>query len=121
MDQASHPARVSPRRAGPAPERSATVSGGAPDTATPSPRPVIEMDNINKRFGDVQANAGVHLQIAAGEIHCLLGENGAGKSTLMKVLYGLYPMDSGEIRVRGHQVVIRNPADAMAVGIGMVH
>lgn len=89
---------------------------------TPSPpEPVIEMIDINKRFGDLQANADVNLRVFPGEIHCLLGENGAGKSTLMKILYGLYPMDAGEIRVRQRPVAIHNPRVAMDAGIGMVH
>jgi len=79
------------------------------------------MVGIQKWFGPVQANADVHLRVFPGEIHCLLGENGAGKSTLMKILYGLYPMDAGEIRVRGRSVTIRSPRDAMDAGIGMVH
>src|SRR5690606_296577 len=95
--------------------------GGRADTPRASPAPVIEMVGIQKWFGPVQANADVHLRVFPGEIHCLLGENGAGKSTLMKILYGLYPMDAGEIRVRGRSVTIRSPRDAMDAGIGMVH
>ena len=79
------------------------------------------MRGVHKRFGPVVANDGVDLAVAPGEIHCLLGENGAGKSTLMKILYGLYQPDGGEIRVRGRQVRMRGPRDAMALGIGMVH
>lgn len=88
---------------------------------SPPPEPVIEMVGIHKRFGDVQANADADLRVFPGEVHCLLGENGAGKSTLMKILYGLYAPDSGEIRVRQRQVTIHSPRDAMAAGIGMVH
>ena len=57
----------------------------------------------------------------AGTVHGIVGENGAGKSTLMSVLYGLHPADSGHIEVFGQPVQIRNPHEAIALGIGMVH
>ena len=81
----------------------------------------VEMRGIVKRFGPVVANAGVDLAVARGEIHCLLGENGAGKSTLMKILFGLYPRDAGDILLYGRPVSITHPAQAIALGIGMVH
>ncbi|HRE27940.1 MAG TPA: ATP-binding cassette domain-containing protein, partial [Anaerolineales bacterium] len=82
---------------------------------------VLELRHIVKRFPGIVANDRVSLQIRAGEVHALLGENGAGKSTLMKVVYGLYQKDEGEILVRNQPVQIRVPQDAMALGIGMVH
>lgn len=82
---------------------------------------VIEMLNITKEFPGILANDNVTLQLKKGEIHALLGENGAGKSTLMSVLFGLYQAEKGEIKVRGKKVEIRNPNDANALGIGMVH
>jgi len=81
---------------------------------------VIEMRGIVKRFGVVIANAGIDFDLAEGEAHALLGENGAGKSTLMKILYGLYTPDAGEIRVRGRTVHFSSPAGALAQGIGLV-
>jgi ABC-type uncharacterized transport system ATPase subunit len=83
--------------------------------------PVLEMKGITKRFPGVLANDGVDFTLLKGEIHALLGENGAGKSTLMKILYGLYIADAGSIRVGGKDVEIREPNDALRLGIGMVH
>ncbi|EID85499.1 ABC-type transport system, ATPase component [Treponema sp. JC4] len=82
---------------------------------------IIEMLNITKRFPGIIANDNITLQLKKGEIHALLGENGAGKSTLMSVLFGLYQPEEGEIRKNGQKVDIRNPNDATALGIGMVH
>jgi simple sugar transport system ATP-binding protein len=82
---------------------------------------VIEMLNITKEFPGIKANDNVTLQLKQGEIHALLGENGAGKSTLMSVLFGLYQAEEGQIKVRGKVVEIKNPNDANALGIGMVH
>ena len=81
----------------------------------------VEMLHITKRFPGIVANDDITLQLRKGEIHALLGENGAGKSTLMSVLFGLYQPEEGKIRVNGKDVVIRDPNDANALGIGMVH
>ena len=81
----------------------------------------IEMLNITKKFPGIIANDNITLQLRKGEIHALLGENGAGKSTLMSVLFGLYQPEEGEIRKDGKVVSIKNPNDANALGIGMVH
>ena len=81
----------------------------------------IEMLHITKRFPGIVANDDITLQLKKGEIHALLGENGAGKSTLMSVLFGLYQPEEGEIRKDGQVVSIKNPNDANALHIGMVH
>ncbi|BAL00787.1 putative ABC transporter ATP-binding protein [Oscillibacter valericigenes Sjm18-20] len=81
----------------------------------------VEMLNITKRFPGIIANDNITLQLKRGEIHALLGENGAGKSTLMSVLFGLYRPEEGTIRMNGKEVSIKNPNDANALGIGMVH
>ena len=82
---------------------------------------VLEARGITKRFPGVVANDRIDFQIKAGEIHAILGENGAGKTTLMKVLFGQYRPDEGEIYVGGKQVIFKSPLDAIDLGIGMVH
>lgn len=82
---------------------------------------VIEMLHITKEFPGIKANDDITLQLKRGEIHALLGENGAGKSTLMSVLFGLYQPEQGVIKKDGVEVTIRNPNDATALHIGMVH
>ena len=81
----------------------------------------VEMRGIVKQFPGVLANDRIDFDIHAGEVHTLLGENGAGKSTLMKILYGIYHQDKGEVYVNGKLVNIRSPLDAIRLGIGMVH
>ena len=80
----------------------------------------VEMRQITKKFGEVVANERVDFLLKSGEIHALLGENGAGKTTLMRILFGLYKEDSGEVVVEGQQVRISSPKDAIGLGIGMV-
>jgi simple sugar transport system ATP-binding protein len=81
----------------------------------------VKLREIRKQFGNVPANAGVNLRVGRGTIHGVIGENGAGKSTAMKMLYGIYRPDSGEIFVDGEKCAWTSPADAIARGIGMVH
>ena len=83
--------------------------------------PAIELIGIDKRFGAVHANKDITLEIAQGSIHGIIGENGAGKSTLMSILFGFYHADKGEIKIRGEPVKIKSSADAISLGIGMVH
>ena len=83
--------------------------------------PAIELVGIDKKFGAVHANKDINLTVAKGTIHGIIGENGAGKSTLMSIIYGFYHADSGEIRVNGNPVTIKDSQAAIATGIGMVH
>ncbi len=93
----------------------------AAGTATDPDVPALELRRITKRFPGVLANDEVDFDVRRGEVHCLLGENGAGKSTLMKVAFGLYRPDAGEVYVHGIPVQFRSSSDAIAHGIGMVH
>lgn len=91
-------------------------------TAAPRPRlEQVEMYQITKRFPGVLAVDHVDFDVHAGEVHALLGENGAGKTTLMKILYGMYRPESGEIYLNGQRVHFSSPQDAIQRGIGMVH
>jgi len=82
---------------------------------------MLELRNITKTFGNVTANNDVSITVEKGTIHAIVGENGAGKSTIMRIAYGFYKADSGEILVDGNVVSIKSPHDAIAMGIGMVH
>ncbi|HAY83633.1 MAG TPA: ABC transporter ATP-binding protein [Chloroflexi bacterium] len=81
---------------------------------------VVEMTGITKQFGQVVANNNVNFELRKGEVHALLGENGAGKTTLMRILYGLYKADEGDVSINGQKVKIGSPKDAIQNGIGMV-
>jgi len=83
--------------------------------------PLVEMRGIEKRFGSIQALAGVDLEIEENEIHGLLGDNGSGKSTLTKVLVGLHEPSNGEVLIRGERVDIDNPKHARSYGIATVY
>ena len=82
---------------------------------------MLELRDITKRFGDVLANDHINIKVETGTIHAIVGENGAGKSTAMRIAYGFYTADSGEILVDGAARAIRTPHDAIALGLGMVH
>jgi ribose transport system ATP-binding protein len=82
---------------------------------------ILELENISKAFGAVQALKAVDFDLRRGEIHAVVGENGAGKSTMMNIIDGIVRADSGEIRVDGQTVEITSPAVAQRLGIGFVH
>jgi D-xylose transport system ATP-binding protein len=83
--------------------------------------PLVEMRNINVAFGGVHAVREASIDLCAGEVVGLVGGNGAGKSTLMRVLSGAHPSDTGEIRIDGQAVTIRNPRDAKAYNIETIY
>lgn len=81
----------------------------------------IEFQGVSKSFGAVKANSNISFSVAKGSIHAIVGENGAGKSTAMKILFGLYKQDTGEILLDGKPINFSSPIDAMEAKIGMVH
>ena len=83
--------------------------------------PIVTMRDIVKEFPGVRAVDHGRFDLHPGEVHALIGENGAGKSTLMKILYGLYAPEEGQIRVREESFPFQTPAEAIRRGIGMVH
>jgi simple sugar transport system ATP-binding protein len=83
--------------------------------------PAVEFSGVQKRFGDCIAVQDLNFSVRAGSIHAIVGENGAGKSTAMKMLFGLYPPNAGQIKVHGQAVDFASPTEAMNLGIGMVH
>jgi simple sugar transport system ATP-binding protein len=82
---------------------------------------MLELRDITKRFGNVLANDGVSIKVEPGTIHAIVGENGAGKSTAMRIAYGFYTADGGDILIDGKVQRIATPHDAIALGVGMVH
>ncbi len=93
-----------------------TVTAGTPDTRVPA----LSVRALTKRFADVLASDSLDMDFYRGEVHAVLGENGAGKSTLVKMLYGFYEPDEGEMFLDGERVSFDSPADARKRGIGMV-
>ena len=77
---------------------------------------LLELSNIQKRFGGVTALADGNLSVDAGEVHLLLGENGAGKSTLMKIVAGMQERDSGRMLFQGREVFLKTPHEAARIG-----
>lgn len=82
---------------------------------------IIEFNNITKRFGNLVANDDISFSIEKNSVHCIVGENGAGKSTLMKILFGVYKQDEGELKINGNSVNFNSPLDAIKHNIGMLY
>ncbi|WP_300301940.1 ABC transporter ATP-binding protein [Ferrovibrio sp.] len=95
--------------------------GGVGQTAAAAMRPLLALESLGKRFGNLQALKDVALEFRAGEVHCLLGENGAGKSTLCNLIFGVYRPDEGVMRFAGKEWAPSGPAEALDSGIAMVH
>lgn len=89
--------------------------------AVPNSEFLLEVEDVRKEFPGVVALDSVQLKLRRGSVHALMGENGAGKSTLMKILAGIYTPDSGEFRLRGQIIRLKNPLDALQNGIAMIH
>jgi len=83
--------------------------------------PLLELQNITRRYPGVVALDDVSFSLNGGEVHCLVGENGAGKSTLVKILSGALAADEGILSIDGRQIEVHSPADAQALGIGIIH
>ncbi len=82
--------------------------------------PALSIQNVGRRFGHVQANKNVSIDLYSNRIHALIGENGAGKSTLVSILYGLHQADEGEMKLYGSSYQPRSPADSLSNKIGIV-
>lgn len=82
---------------------------------------ILKMEHINKTFGTVKALKDVHMDLRSGEVHALMGENGAGKSTLMKILTGVYSLETGNLHYFGKEVEFKTPKEAQEAGIAIVH
>ena len=89
--------------------------------AVPGSEYLLEVDNVRKEFPGVVALDNVQLKLKRGTVHALMGENGAGKSTLMKIVAGIYTPDSGSFKLRGQEIHLKNPLDALENGIAMIH
>ncbi|RYC29267.1 sugar ABC transporter ATP-binding protein, partial [Lichenibacterium minor] len=89
--------------------------------AIPGSSYLLEVDGVRKEFPGVVALDDVSLRIRRGTVHALMGENGAGKSTLMKIIAGVYQPDAGTLRLKGVDIRIASPLDALEAGIAMIH
>src|SRR5207302_9610432 len=88
---------------------------------SPSSTPLVQLSHVSKSFGPVQVLNDASLELYPGQVLCLAGENGAGKSTLIKILTGAIPRDAGEYRIDGQDVGSPSPAQARALGVGVVY
>ena len=82
---------------------------------------LLQVRNLSKSFPGVRALDDVSLDVEGGMVHAVTGENGAGKSTLMRILAGLQTPDAGEILFQGRPIRLRNPHEALRMGIAMIH
>lgn len=89
--------------------------------AVPGSEYLLEVSDVRKEFPGVVALDNVHLKLRRGTVHALMGENGAGKSTLMKIVAGIYTPDAGSFRLRGQEIRLKGPLDALENGIAMIH
>jgi inositol transport system ATP-binding protein len=89
--------------------------------AIPGAEYLLEVDDVRKEFPGVVALDNVEFKLRRGSVHALMGENGAGKSTLMKIIAGIYTPDSGSFKLRGVDIRLKNPLDALENGIAMIH
>jgi D-xylose transport system ATP-binding protein len=91
------------------------------DLVTETDRPLLELRDVSKSFGSVQALTDVDFEVRSGEVMALVGDNGAGKSTLIKCIAGIHPMDEGQIFFDGEEVTIHGPRDAAKLGVEVVY
>jgi ribose transport system ATP-binding protein len=98
-----------------------TTAAGARSAAAPSSPPLLEVRELAKHYGGIQALRGPSLTVDAGSVHALVGANGAGKSTLVKILAGVEHADSGTVLVDGEQVDIRTPQESTRLGLNFIH
>jgi ABC-type sugar transport system ATPase subunit len=89
--------------------------------AVPNAEYLLEVENVRKAFPGVLALDNVSFRLRRGHVHALMGENGAGKSTLMKIIAGIYTPDSGSFRLKGQEIRLTSPLDALQYGIAMIH
>src|ERR1700689_342446 len=89
--------------------------------AIPKSEYLLEVENVRKAFPGVLALDNVSFRLKRGHVHALMGENGAGKSTLMKILSGIYSPDAGSFRLKGQEIRLTSPLDALQYGIAMIH
>src|SRR5450432_4249260 len=89
--------------------------------AVPKAEYLLEVENVRKAFPGVLALDDVSFRLKRGQVHALMGENGAGKSTLMKIIAGIYTPDSGSFKLKGQEIKLTSPLDALQYGIAMIH
>ena len=89
--------------------------------AVPNAEYLLEVENVRKAFPGVLALDNVSFRLKRGHVHALMGENGAGKSTLMKIIAGIYTPDSGSFKLKGQEIKLTSPLDALRYGIAMIH